>query len=484
MRLLWAVLIVAALIRLVSLGIYPLADTTEARYGEIARLMAETGDWITPRLGPDEPFWGKPPLSFWLSAASMKIFGVNEFAARLPSWLLGVMVSVLVWGIARRQDNGIHALAALLILNTSAVFWISSGAVMTDHALLAGTTLCMAAFWRALRFPENSGRIWGYAFFVGLAMGLLAKGPVALVLIGLPIGGWTLLKWQWREVWHGLPWIFGLLLTAALTLPWYCLAEMRTPGFLEYFIIGEHWKRFLVPGWSGDLYGNAHLRPRGMIWLFWLVCALPWSMGLFLVFPQKIYHNLLFFKNYRFDGATVYFFLWSAAPMVFFTFSRNILPAYVLPGIPAFAILLARSMGFQMEKSSIPAARSLMWPAAAMITVSIMAVIVVSFGDGVSEKSQKDLVAVFEQNRKNASSQLIYLFSRPLSAGFYSAGKARLAPTFGEAENFLHNKGIDYFVVPKKKLLRIPPAFLDQVSDLCDVSGSCLFVEKMKSQIN
>jgi 4-amino-4-deoxy-L-arabinose transferase-like glycosyltransferase len=317
-----------------------------------------------------------------------------------------------------------------------------------------------------------------------LAIGLLAKGPVALILIGLPIGGWTLLRWQWREVWCGLPWIFGLLLTATLALPWYCLAEMRTPGFLEYFIIGEHWKRFLVPGWSGDLYGNAHLRPRGMIWFFWLVCGLPWSISLFLVFSRKIYQNILFFKSYRPDSVTVYFVLWAVAPMVFFMFSRNILPAYVLPGIPAFAILLARSTVFQVEKWAFPATRSLMWPSAAMLVVFIITIVLVSLGYGVSEKSQKNLVTAFEQNRKDKTSQLVYLFKRPLSARFYSAGQARFASNIGEAKKFLQNKVTDYFVVPEKKLLLIPSEFLDQVSYLGAVSGSYLMVEKLNNQIN
>ena len=79
----WVVL-VAFMIRLTTLGLYPLGDTTEARYSEIARKMVETGNWITPQFDYGVPFWGKPPLSTWTRAASFELFGVSEFAARLP----------------------------------------------------------------------------------------------------------------------------------------------------------------------------------------------------------------------------------------------------------------------------------------------------------------------------------------------------------------------------------------------------------------
>src|SRR3546814_19722372 len=75
-----------------------------------------------------------------------------------------------------------------------------------------------------------------------------------------------------------LPWLKGLLLTAALSLPWYILAEIKTPGFLDYFIVGEHFRRFLDPGWTGDLYGTAHKQAYGTIWYYWLQASFPWGV--------------------------------------------------------------------------------------------------------------------------------------------------------------------------------------------------------------
>jgi len=128
-----ALVLVVALVRLAMLGTYPLMDTTEARYGDIGRVMAESGDWITPWFRPGIPFWGKPPLSFWCTALSFKLFGVNEFTARLPHWILGVLGGWLVWDLAARRSIR-EAVIAVSLLTGCLIYYFSSGAVMTDMA--------------------------------------------------------------------------------------------------------------------------------------------------------------------------------------------------------------------------------------------------------------------------------------------------------------------------------------------------------------
>ena len=137
----------------------------------------------------------------------------------------------------------------------------------------------MAGFWGALHLQGRAARVAGLGFFIGLALGLLAKGPVALILTILPIGAWALWTRNIQAAISRLPWLSGGVLLAVLVVPWYWAAERATPGFLDYFLIGEHWKRFTQPGWTGDLYGAAHARPRGVIWAFWLGVALPWSLA-------------------------------------------------------------------------------------------------------------------------------------------------------------------------------------------------------------
>ena len=142
--------VAAALVaRLATLGLYTVWDTTEARYAEIARKMAELGDWITPWFDYGVPFWGKPPLSFWMTAASFKVLGVNAFAARLPHWICGCVVAWLVWNwLVRRSER--EAIYALALITGSVMFLASAGAVTTDMALALGTTLTMRGFWVAI----------------------------------------------------------------------------------------------------------------------------------------------------------------------------------------------------------------------------------------------------------------------------------------------------------------------------------------------
>ena len=185
-RWLWGLVALTLVARLATLGAYPLMDNTEARYAEIARKMLETGDWLMPQFHYGVPFWSKPPLAVWLTAASFGAFGVNEFAARLPALLCCLAVAFLTWLLARRTDGPDVAVKTVAVLVTTVLFFVAAGAVMTDAELAVGTTLSMVAFREAVVERGSRGRLWGYAFFVGLAIGLMAKGPVAVVLLRRP----------------------------------------------------------------------------------------------------------------------------------------------------------------------------------------------------------------------------------------------------------------------------------------------------------
>src|SRR5665647_2327428 len=274
--LLWALAVLVAG-RIATLGLYPLLDTTEARYAEIARKMVELNDWITPWFDYGVPFWGKPPLSFWMTAVSFKLFGINEFAARLPHFLGALLVAWLVWDWSTRRSRQ-EAWYSAALLAGSVVFFIAAGAVMTDMALVLGITLTMRGFWLGLHGTDAERGRERWLVFLGLIVGLLAKGPLVLVLAGIPIAVWAVLTGNVAKVLRNLPWLRGGLLTIVLAGPWYMLAEQHTPGFLNYFLVGEHWHRFVTSGWKGDLYGTAHAFPRGSIWLFAVAACLPWAL--------------------------------------------------------------------------------------------------------------------------------------------------------------------------------------------------------------
>lgn len=412
-RLLYGLLVFAFLMRLLTLGLYPLTDNTEARYAEIARKMIETGQWLVPQIDYGVPFWGKPPLSMWLTAISYELFGVNAFAARLPSLLLGLAVCFLAYRLGSQYKGREYGLRTSLVVATSLLMLVSAGGVMTDPAMLLGTTLSMVGYWLAL---TTSSRRWGYLFFVGLAIGLLAKGPVATVLTLLPIGAWAVLTGRVAESGRRLPWVLGTALLGVLVVPWYWAAEMQSPGFLRYFIVGEHLQRFLMPGWKGDLYGAGHAYPRGTIWLYALLGTLPWSPWLiWQLFRRGAVQPLAPLRGG--DGWTLYLICWMLAPAVFFTFSRNILPTYFLPGLIGFGLLVAQL--WQAQAASPSAWRT---GGLALVTPSLAVVLLVAWAQS-GFQSQQDIVAAYDQASAKDGA-LVYFRQRPHSAEFYSRGKA------------------------------------------------------------
>ncbi|MDM7459627.1 MAG: glycosyltransferase family 39 protein, partial [Paracoccus sp. (in: a-proteobacteria)] len=323
-------------VRLLAMFWLPFTDTTEARYAEIARKMLETGNWITPQFDYGVPFWGKPPLHTWLSAFGMDLFGVSHFGARVFILLSAITVLGLVFGWVRRHRGFDQALLATVVLATSVLFFGAAAFVMTDMVMVLGTTLSMVAFYNCLTGP--AGRMfWGHLFFVGIAIGLMAKGPVATVITTLPLVAWLTLGRRWQGL-SALPWATGLLAVAVLTLPWYIAAEIRTPGFLRYFLIGEHFERFVVSGWQGDLYGSGHARPKGMIWIYALEVFLPWTLFAVALIPRS--QAVLATLSRDDQGWHSYLALWTLSPLILFTPAANILPAYALPALPSAAILL------------------------------------------------------------------------------------------------------------------------------------------------
>jgi 4-amino-4-deoxy-L-arabinose transferase-like glycosyltransferase len=437
--------------RLLSLGLYPLSDKTESRYGEIARLMAETGNWVTPHIDYGVPFWGKPPLSTWLSAMAIQLFGENEFAVRLPSFGLAIGIVALVFFLARRQKGKDLALAASVILCVSPMFFVASGAVMTDPALVFGTTLSMVGFYAAVVSGDAFRKLWGYLFFVGLAIGFLAKGPVAVVLTGVPIFFWVVWQRKWRQIWQRLPWISGLALTVALTLPWYLLAESRTPGFIDYFIVGEHWKRFVEPGWSGDLYGGAHSMPRGTVWVLWLLTAFPWSLFVLVAFSRRSGRKQMSEQMRADKDWSSYLLLWTIAPMLFFTLAGNILWTYVLPGLPAFS-LLAATLWHPKERAPNSFVVKITTTISVMFVVAVLALFI---GLIPFRKTQKVLIESYNAAASEGS-HLAYLYKRPYSAQFYSKGKSLFMKKVDGCEAIFQNNQVDYVAIRPRDISRLP----------------------------
>jgi 4-amino-4-deoxy-L-arabinose transferase-like glycosyltransferase len=402
----WAVVIL--LLRLLSLPWYPLTDTTEARYALVARLMAESGDWITPWFSPGVPFWGKPPLAFWATAGLFELIGFSEFAARLGTWLPSALSLWWMWRWAQSRCGAPVAALATLVLSSSLLFFICAGSVLTDTWLMLCITISLLGFWDAIS-GDRAGAWWGFS---GLGLGLLAKGPLVLVLLGPPV----LLAMIQRRSWGALkPRVVfaGTALMLLIAVPWYWAAELKTPGFLDYFIVGEHWHRFLDPGWSGDRYGTAHREPRGMMLVFALLSLMPWTLACVGWRPSAAQSE---------RALQWYLAVWALWPAVFFSMARNVLPTYMLTSLPAAALLLAS--GLRIPEASVP---RWMLGMAAPVPLALVVALAIWFGGHLNLRSERDLVAVWQQ--RGAAEPLYSLGAESFSLQLYSDAQVRPLPS-------------------------------------------------------
>ncbi|MCL9685806.1 ArnT family glycosyltransferase [Legionella maioricensis] len=448
------VLIFLLLCRIISNYFIPLNDTTEARYGEIARKMLETGNWVNLLHDYGIPFWAKPPLSTWLSALSMKLFGINEFAARLPGLFLSVGILALIGDLAKRHSGSNMATVSILVLAGTLFFFLDAGTVMTDPSLVFCTTLSMVAFWHAV---VDKNKLWSYIFFIGLGLGLLAKGPLAVVLVGLPIFFWVLLRNQWVSLWKQLPWIKGTLLVLIIALPWYILAEIRTPGFLNYFIVGEHLNRFLVSGWTGDKYGFAHHAPKGMIWIYAVAGLFPWNVigGGWLV-KHGIKLPSLFQDE---DGWMSYLCLCMLAPLVFFTFSSNIIYPYAFPCLPAFALFFAEI--WSRSNRTLSSSKWILLLSALCGALFLIVTSVFIIKPDWLARTQKPVIEAWVNQHPEAGSNLVYWGpGADFSAQFYSGGKAKSTQSRQGLCKLLSNNLDNYLAIDSKLVAQIPKDLL------------------------
>lgn len=422
----WVILI-SLTIRVATLDSYPIRDTTEARYSEITRLMLESGNWVALKYIDGEPFWGKPALFFWLQATSFKVFGINEFSARLPSIFISLLVLGLVFHFAKQIFGRTQAWIASTLLATNAMFYIISGAAFMEPLLLLSSTLSMVAFWLTLK---DRSLYWGYLFFIGLAIGLMSKGPLAGVLIFMPVITWLIISDNWRDEVRRFPVFSGTVLMLALVVPWYLMAEYETPGFLNYYIIGEHWDRYTTTNWQGNQFGTTHSSYIGAIWVNWLIAAFPMSLilivALFTLIKQKKSAVLSIMRK----DSTLYLSLWIITLMIFFSFTKNTTINYVLTSLPAAALLAAKLWKIKSEKNNNDSKQSrksisIVTLTTVLFPLLFLAVMLFYIPKIADRNTEKILVENYQKYNSSGKARLIYLYDNPPASGeFYSRGKA------------------------------------------------------------
>jgi 4-amino-4-deoxy-L-arabinose transferase-like glycosyltransferase len=337
----WALLILTTLYvsYFSHLGALGFVGPDEPRYAWIARDMAETGDWVTPRLY-GKPWFEKPPLYYWGAAESFKLFGVSEAAARLPSAISALLLTLALAWLALRLYGPETALWLLLLLPTSLGMVGFSHAAATDMPFSGMLTLAMVSAAVALGLTRNENTpviprtpwlaLTSFGFFLGLAV--LAKGPAAILLCGGAVLFWAIFTKSWRDafrLFHPAA-IVAFCLTA---LPWYLLCARRNPDFFRVFIIEHNFKRFLTPEFQ-------HVQPFWFYGPILILAVLPWSATFLWA---AITGGMWVTRNRSLSRAAAFFSCWITFCLVFFSLSQSKLPGYILPAIPPILLVLARS---------------------------------------------------------------------------------------------------------------------------------------------
>ena len=404
---LWVVFLLLVLIanRGIINYLLPLMDKTEARYAEIARIMVETNNWILLQIDYNIPFWAKPPLSTWLTAISIKLFGLYEFYIRLP-YLITTIIIVLFISRYDKIENKIFFLTPLILL-LMPEFYLHAGVVSTDTILNFSIILVMLSFWEAV--GKKSGLKWWYGFFIGIGLGLLSKGPIILILTLPPIFIWLLVYKEELKKLKKIPILSGLSLTFLISFPWYYFTELKSPGFIDYFIYGEHFRRFFDSGWKGDLYGFAKQQPYGIIWLFSTMAIFPWSL-LIITRIRKIIEEA--YKN----KWVCFLVCWMLFTPVFFTFSSSLIHTYTLPiAVPAALLITHFWSEFKFKRYYLSISALLYF---VLLSVFYSGVI----DDTIQNNCDKELV----KSELVSDYSLFYLNYKSFSSQFYSLGAIKM----------------------------------------------------------
>jgi 4-amino-4-deoxy-L-arabinose transferase-like glycosyltransferase len=321
-----------------GLSQFGLIGADEPRYAQVAREMLQRSDWITPVLG-GQPWLEKPPLYYWQAMFAYRIFGVSDWAARLPSALDATFLVLAIYFFLRRFRNGFELDGALIAASCAGIVGYARAASM-DMVLDTAFTIAMLAWWAWRESGRESGKRIHLATFYGmLALGTLAKGPVAPFLAFTVIVLYAAAVRELRLALKTL-WLPGIFLFCAIALPWYFAVQASNPQFFREFILEHNLGRF-----SKNLYH--HTQP---FWYYLPVTALalvPWTVFTIAAFVQSM---RTWWTRRKSPNASqtdlesqlgIFACCWLIVPVLFFSISQSKLPGYILPAIPAATLLLA-----------------------------------------------------------------------------------------------------------------------------------------------
>jgi 4-amino-4-deoxy-L-arabinose transferase-like glycosyltransferase len=325
--------LVAAIATLPGLGTGTLWDNSETAYGEVAREILLTHDWVVMHLNLT-PWFVQPPLYFWIAAGFAKIFGVGSFALRLPSALATIAMGASIGYASARLAGPRVGLYGAIVLSTSLMQAIIGRMAIMDALLDLAVAIGILALFRAFTGGWQAASVLGAA--IAIALGILAKGPVAFVVVALVIVPWFM--WErfararltYPPIWL---WVAGLALLLAIDVPWFALLATRE---------GLHAIDRLIGHYTFGRYVKTIESQSGPVWYYVPVVILgffPWIAYL----PNAA---VAAWKRTRTpDDMSVHLarlaLVWSVAPFVFFSLAQTKLPNYLALELPALALLVA-----------------------------------------------------------------------------------------------------------------------------------------------
>ena len=322
---------ICALLFFVDLGGRDIWDIDEGMHAAMAQTMVHSGDWITPMFN-GEAFFDKPALFNWLTALSFLVFGFTEFAARLPAALSGLGCVLLTYVTARHIYGPRAALLAGIVMATSLEIILLSRVVQYDIPFTFFTTLSLYFCTRCI-LDEDRRAYYIAGFYAAGALAVLVKGPIGMIVPGMAFFAYLVYARKFAV----LKTLFmppGLLVFTVIVAPWFLLMEQANSGYLDYFIVRQHFGNFLG--------GEGALQPRHPEPFYYYIPVLlggllPWS----LLLPGAMFRATGKDRDHS-DGAPVFLAIWIAVIFLFFSAATSKLGTYLLPLFPAAAILTGR----------------------------------------------------------------------------------------------------------------------------------------------
>jgi 4-amino-4-deoxy-L-arabinose transferase-like glycosyltransferase len=350
----WLLLLLTAFTFFILLGSRALNEPDEGRYSEVAREMIETGDWIVPHLWY-LPHLDKPPMTYWLVATSMKLFGCNELAARLPLALAGMGGVWAAWLLGCSVGGHRVGFWGALVLQTSLLYFVMARMLTTDMFVTLFNTWAIYFFWRSwqilnseLRIPNSKFFVWHLAGWAAIALGFLTKGPISLAIPLVALGSLVVYRWKGFAaktlLFGGLA--AGLAFFLILVLPWFLAVFRRVPEAFDYMTVYQA---------AGSVLGTTIKNRKGSLFYFFGILAvglLPWTFLLGWLWRRAHWRSL----GSKSKDAWILLNTTAIFTFTLFSCSQAKLPAYILPIFPALAVMLAwRFFGGQPEVKPVPA---------------------------------------------------------------------------------------------------------------------------------